>query len=187
MRIESGGKRLITLTFGKAADALDWLDRGVQLAGALAWPLAVLVIALLFRVQVVTLVARLDELRWGNTSARFSRKLDRLERRALASPAPPVADTVPELALSGDHARFLQLLELSPGAAVIDAWARVEEGVESLRRRGKSAALPRPVRSMLAELGTLREQAAHNGAITIPDALRFRSLAKRVLNEINLL
>lgn len=178
---------MITLTFGKAESALDWLDRSVQLAGVLAWPLAVLIIALLFRVQVVTLVARLDELRWGNTSARFARKLDRLERRALASPKPPPADdAVPELALSGDHARFLALLELSPGAAVIDAWARVEEGVERLHVRGKSAALPRSVRSMLAELGTLREQAAHNGAITIPDALRFRTLAKRVLNEINL-
>lgn len=180
---------MITLTFGKATSALDWVDRGIQIAGVLVWPLAILVVALLFRAQIVTLVARIDELRWGDKSARFARQLDRLERRALASPAPPppADENGPELALSGDHARFLALLELSPGAAVIDAWARVEEGVENLHRRGKSAALPRGVRSMLAELGTLREQAAHNGAITIPDALRFRSLAKRVLNEINLL
>ncbi|MCW1381552.1 hypothetical protein OLX02_01825 [Novosphingobium sp. KCTC 2891] len=174
----------IMLTVGKATEGAHWFDRLVTLTGALAWPLVALVVALLFRAQLVALTARLDELRWGDKSARFARRLDRLEASAPFPPPPPPDE--PEIALSGDHARFLQLLEISPGAAVLDAWARVEEGLARLARRADGGELDRRIRAMVVELGALRADAARNRPITVPDALRFRNLAKRVLNEINL-
>lgn len=169
--------------------------QGLALLGTLAWPLALVVLALVFRPQLVALFARLDELRWGDKAARFSRRLDRLERAA----APLLADQTlaasdedagTVLALSGDHVRFLRLLDLSPNAAVLDAWDRVEEGLAGLSRRhgtGAPALLRPQVPPMLSEMARLRAAAAHGEPITVADALRFRNLSKRVVNELNLL
>jgi len=168
-----------TITLSVAQDSA--FDHAITLAQAVAWPLALLVVALLFRAQIVALAHRLDELRWGDKSARFTRRLDRIERAG-----GPVAEADSALALSGDHARFLQLLELSPAAAVLDSWARVEQARTRLARRGRADALNRRTRAALADLAMLREQAAHGHPVTIPDALRFRTLAKRAVNETNL-
>ena len=137
---------MVTVTVAKAAGSVLWFDRLLTLAGTLAWPLALVLVALLFRAQWIALLHRLDELRWGDKSARFSRRLDRLERAAPFPPVLPASEDEPDLALSGDHARFFQLLELSPSAAVLDAWARVEEGLARLARRGGGEALGRGVR-----------------------------------------
>lgn len=180
---------MVTISVAKAATSFPWLDRLIALTGALAWPVALLAIALLYRAQLVALLHRLDELRWGDKSARFARRLDRLER---TSPFPPPLprpdepDPARDLELSGDHARFLQLLEISPNAAVLDAWARVEDGLARLARRGTGDALDHRIRARVVELAALRADAARDQAITVPDALRFRTLAKRVVNEINL-
>ncbi len=177
---------MVTVTVAKAAGTVVWFDRAVTLLGAMAWPLALVLVALLFRVQWQALLHRLDELRWGDKSARFSRRLDRLERAAPFPPPLPAPEDEPELALSGDHARFLQLLEISPSAAVLDVWSRVEEGLARLARRGRTDALDRRIRAHVMELAALRAEATQGEAVSVPDALRFRVAAKRVLNEINL-
>lgn len=177
---------MVTVTVAKAAGSMVWFDRLVTLLGALAWPLALVLVALLFRAQWRALLHRLDELRWGDKSARFSRRLDRLERTVPFPPPLPAPEDEPELVLSGDHARFLQLLDISPSAAVLDAWGRVEEGLGRLTRRGRADALDLRIRAQVAELAALRAEATRGEAVTVPDALRFRVAAKRVLNEINL-
>lgn len=113
---------MFKLTLESAGSGTDWPAFAASLVTALAWPLSALVIALIFRRPLLALLARLDELSWGDKSARFAQRLDRLESEA--SPAPPEPDG-PEIALTGDHARFLKLLDLSPGAAVLDSWAGV--------------------------------------------------------------
>ncbi|MFM2370857.1 MAG: hypothetical protein RIS85_579, partial [Pseudomonadota bacterium] len=163
------------------------------------WPLAALAIALIFRTHLLALLARLDELSWGDKSARFARKLDRLELQAPAPPPDSAAE--PEIALSGDHARFLQMLDRSPNAAVLDAWSRVEEALRGLAQRHqlasadaavaghalqRSGVLPARTVGMIAAMRALRMAAAHNQDISVPDALRFRNLARGVLNEIRL-
>ncbi|MCX7285452.1 MAG: hypothetical protein NTX28_15660 [Novosphingobium sp.] len=190
---------MISLTIGPAA---DWLSWSASLIGALAWPLAALVIALVFRRPLLTLLARLDELSWGDKAARFAQKLDRLESEAPPVPAEPDG---PDLALTGNHGRFLKLLNLSPNAAVLDAWSRVEEALQALalnhgvchalastdaaeashalQQRG---ILPARTVGMIGEMRALRHAAAHNQDISVSDALRFRNLAKGVLNEIRL-
>ncbi len=177
---------MVTVTVAKAAESGLWFDRLATLLGALVWPLAMVLVALLFREQWRALLHRLDELRWGDKSARFSRRLDRLERAVPFPPPQPASDEEPDLALSGDHARFLQLLEISPSAAVLDVWSRVEEGLARLARAGRSDALDRRIRAEVVELAALRAAATQGETVSVPDALRFRVAAKRVLNEINL-
>jgi hypothetical protein len=189
---------MISLTVGPADSAMDWLGWTASVLGSLAWPLSALVIALIFRRPLLALLARLDELSWGDKSARFARQLDRLESEA--APLPPEPDG-PEIVLSGDHARFLKLLDLSPGAAVLDSWSRVEEALQSLaithavarpdasdagRALQKRGVLPARTVGMIGEMRRLRNAAAHDQDISVADALRFRNLAKGVLNEIRL-
>lgn len=190
---------MISLTVGPAGSGTDWLGWTASVLGALAWPLAALTIALIFRRPLLTLLARLDELSWGDKSARFAQRLDRLESEA--PPLPPEPETGPELVLSGDHGRFLQLLDLSPNAAVLDAWSRVEDALTALahdhqiaspdaaeasRALGRRGILPVRTLGMIGEMRALRNAAAHNQPISVSDALRFRNLAKGVLNEIRL-
>jgi len=189
---------MISLTVGPAGTDIGWLDWTASVLAALAWPVSALVIALIFRRPLLALLARLDELSWGDKSARFAQRLDRLESEA--SPAPPEPDG-PEIALTGDHARFLKLLDLSPGAAVLDSWAGVEDALQSLaiehavatpdvseagRTLQKRGVLPARTVGMIEDMRALRNAAAHDQAISVSDALRFRNLAKGVLNEIRL-
>ena len=189
---------MFKLTLESAGAETDWPAFAADLVTALAWPLSALVIALIFRRPLLALLARLDELSWGDKSARFAQRLDRLESEA--SPAPPEPDG-PDIALTGDHARFLKLLDLSPGAAVLDSWSGVEEALQSLasehavanpdaseagRTLQKRGILPARTVGMIEEMRRLRNAAAHDQAISVSDALRFRNLAKGVLNEIRL-
>ncbi|MFY7836680.1 MAG: hypothetical protein ACOVQ0_10405 [Novosphingobium sp.] len=186
---------MISLNIGPAADWFSWT---LGLVGALAWPLAALVIALVFRRPLLALLARLDELNWGDKSARFARRLDRLESEAPPAIAEPDG---PGIALTGDHGRFIKLLDLSPNAAVLDSWSRVEEALQGLalshavastdaarasRALEQRGVLPSHTVGMISEMRALRNGAAHNQDISVSDALRFRNLAKGVLNEIRL-
>ncbi|MFY8194572.1 hypothetical protein [Novosphingobium sp. B1] len=193
---------MFSLTVSSRSALADWLAWTAEILGALAWPVAALVIALLFRRPLLALLGRLDQLSWGDKSARFAQQLDRLESEAGTGHVDFAdSDALPAPALSGDHGRFLKLLDLSPGAAVLDSWARVEdelqilahvhhvaasdvaEAGDALQRRG---VLPSRTVGMIAEMRALRNAAAHDRAISVTDALRFRNLAKGVLNEIRL-
>ena len=49
---------MISLTVGPAGSGTDWLGWTASVLGALAWPLAALTIALIFRRPLLTLLAR---------------------------------------------------------------------------------------------------------------------------------
>ncbi|RYG88954.1 MAG: hypothetical protein EON58_19630, partial [Alphaproteobacteria bacterium] len=71
----------------KAADGMGWLDFFASMTGSLAWPIAALGIALLFRSQIRTLLSRLNEIALGDAKATFAKDLDRAEKQAAALPA----------------------------------------------------------------------------------------------------
>ena len=84
---------------------------------------------------------------------------------------------------------------------MLDSWSRVEEALQSLALTHALAStdaakashalqqrgvLPARTVGMIWEMRALRNAAAHNQDISVSDALRFRNLAKGVLNEIRL-
>lgn len=73
---------------GTAEGAMGWLDFIASMTGSLAWPIAALGIALIFRSQIRTLLGRLNEVALGDAKATFSKDLDRAEKQAAALPAP---------------------------------------------------------------------------------------------------
>jgi len=185
------------MTEGRAAEAaMGWLNFIASLVSSLAWPVAAIVIALVFHRQIGGLLAKVKTLKWGEAAVDFSVKLDKAEGEVevltgqtndSSSQPPPVP--------SG---RFHELLAISPNAAILDTWNEVERQIRALgthhgliesparpSRLGddlvKTGVLPLGVHKMLVEMRQMRNAAAHGAETTPEDALRFFLLSQRTL------
>lgn len=183
---------------------MSWLEFIASMTASLAWPLAAVVIAAIFRSQIGSLLRRLNELGWGDAKAKFAKELDKAEETAgtLPSPAPkPEAEQSAALPspISAEQERFDKLLAISPSAAVVDAWQAVEAAIRVLatkhgiasssfpnppawiRELNKAGHLPMSVVTLVNELRKTRNVAAHSDEVSVSDAIRFRELAERAL------
>jgi len=184
---------------GASDHAMTVLEFIASLVGSLAWPLAAVLIAALFRSQISALMRKLRTLSFGSAQADFSEKLDQLEVESEA--AVPAQGDVPEA--PDLSARFQQLLAVSPAAAILDSWREIEDEVARIAvRRGISTDV-RNMRKLMAafvgqgildpgaahmfeDLRGLRNVAAHRSEqeITASDAIRFQELANRALARL---
>lgn len=180
----------------KAAETgMGVLDFVASLVNSLAWPLAAVAIALIFHKQIGALLAKVKTLKWGEAAVDFTEKLDKVETEAAA-----LADQADEqdTATPAAPRRFHELLAISPNAAILDSWSEVESEIRKLgkhhglidspARPGRigdqlvqSGVLPTGVQKMLAEMRSMRNQAAHGAQTTPEDALRFYQLSQRTL------
>jgi hypothetical protein len=192
---------VVELGAEKGAAPMGLLDFIASLVGSLAWPVAAIIIALLFRRQLTGLLNKIRRLTWGDTAVDFADKLDKLENvsreAATEQPDAPVQHTLPD-------DRFQRLLEISPSAAILDAWGPVEQSLRHISkgRNYDPATLKSPFKTMkqleadklvsptiykmLRDLQNLRNAAAHQREVSPTDALRFRELAEQVLRALAL-
>lgn len=183
---------------------MSWLEFIASMTGSLAWPLAAVAIAAIFRSQISSLLRRLNELGWGDAKATFAKELDKAEETAGTLPPPPPKPDAQQHAnlpspISTEQERFDKLLAISPSAAVVDAWQAVEEAIRVLatkhgissssfpnptawiRELQKGGHLPASVVTLINELRKTRNVAAHSDEVSVSDAIRFRELAERAL------
>lgn len=113
-----------------AEKGMGWLEWSASLVGSLAWPVAAVVIAILFRSQIKALLSKIRKLTWGDKSADFSEQLDKIEDvsreatpSAFANGEPPPAFLSPNLQ---------KLLEIAPSSAIVEAWKPIENFVFTL-------------------------------------------------------
>jgi uncharacterized protein YutE (UPF0331/DUF86 family) len=143
-----------------------------ELAKALAWPLTLLVLGMLFRAEIRLLLGRMKKGKVGAAELEFEVAVRTLESesKALTAPAAASALTAPQVAL----------LSSDPRAAIIGAWLQVEDAVEQLlyaraasvdevpKNRGallraltrQELLAPQHI-ALLNELRALRNQAVH--------------------------
>jgi Domain of unknown function (DUF4145) len=179
----------------EAASGMGWLEFTASIVGSIAWPIAAVVIAMLFRRQIKALLDKVKSLSWGDAKADFS---DRLEEAEVAA-----EESLPQV--TSDETRsgpsqFEQLLDVYPAAAILESWSHVELAIMERHaalghpydsRQGVVGAIVRLVRNgaidqatadSLQELRALRNTAAHSardGDITVSQAIRFQELAER--------
>lgn len=169
-----------------------------ELVQALAWPLTVLVLGLLFRAEIRGLLGRMKKGKVGAAELEFEVAVRSLESESKAFAAPAVASalTAPQVAL----------LSSDPRAAIIGAWLQVEDAVEQLlyaraasvdevpKNRGallraltRQALLAPQHIALLNELRTLRNQAVHEVDFRpAPDSVStYLKLANEVLAAIH--
>lgn len=84
---------MLKLEVGEAEQGMGWLEFIASVVGSVAWPIAAVAIAVLFRKQIAALLNKIRTLTLGDAVVDFSEKLDKVETAAetapdLAEPAP---------------------------------------------------------------------------------------------------
>lgn len=204
MTVISGADITPTLVYPDS-HALGWAE-GLDFAGVLltSWPLAILLLAILFMKQVRDLIDGITLVKWGGAEATIERKLrDANEAAAEIEPAPA---TIAEK----NKSRLLQLLnmaETSPSGAIVEAWKDIEAASRALVEESGVPMLSIPKRPYfnlqtfiaehdllpVAEIRTFRElrlirnRAAHvrDDEVTAASAQDYVRLADRLVDAIN--
>jgi hypothetical protein len=145
---------------------------------SLAWPAALVAIFLVLRRHLVARLPDLESLEWKDFRFRFGRRVHQIASEARENQVQAEAATGP--AIDGEVHR-LALADISPRAAILEAWIELEgAAATALRRKGAAVSrqeLQQPSRladalivggllkpaqaSLLSELRRLRNAAAH--------------------------
>jgi hypothetical protein len=132
---------------------MDALTFVVQMTQALAWPVAAIVLVLLLRRPLVRLIPLIQKLRYGPFELDFGRQIAELAMEAERElPATDQPDS------GGEAARLTGLAQVSPRAAVLEAWLQVEQAAMALSQREGLALSSQELRTPLL-LGQALEQA----------------------------
>jgi hypothetical protein len=152
---------------------MDWLTFISSLLRSLAWPIAVVVIALVFRRPLSGLLPLLQHLKYKDLELDFGRGVQEVQedleqtltQEEIVTPDQPVAE---------------RLADVSPRAAVMEAWREVEASatdtvralsggevhmkwltLKKLRQLEESKLLDTKTVALLSDFRGLRNQAAH--------------------------
>jgi len=170
----------------------------VTLLVGIAWPVAVVWIAYLFKGELRSLLHRMSQLKYKDVEAKFESGLAEAEAKVTAieksSPS-----TLPRPEISSKLEQLRRIADVSPRAAIMEAWVLVEDAagksgfvqgatiprvnphlfVEELVRLRK---LPMGSDSLLDQMRRLRNQAAHlpDFSLNQDEADRYLQLAARM-------
>jgi hypothetical protein len=170
---------------------LDILTFIVELIKALAWPASIIVVALLFRKQLVSLLAAIKKGKFGPAEFEFEREISYIEAHA-------------ELPVTPAPVGAFQTAAEDPRGAILTAWLKVEEriirlvmgrGLTNGPRRSPHRAYEELLRSgllsessleVLKGLRWLRNEAAHAAEFTpTPNAVvSYMRLAADLTQEL---
>lgn len=127
---------------------MDTLTFISEMAKALAWPLAVVIILLIVRKPLINLIPFLQRLKYKDLELDFGRKVQELAAKATG-----------ELPSSeGARPNLTQIAYISPRAAVLEAWLELEAVAMDASKRHNLSLTSREMRSPL-ELGQALEKA----------------------------
>jgi len=120
---------------------MELMELIVQLLTGVAWPVTVLVIALVFRRDLAQAAAKLTRLRWRDLEAEFGEKLRELKAETVppALPAPPDKqedygdEYLKEMNRRKDRVAAIALG--SPRSAILEAWILLEKALFDAAQR----------------------------------------------------
>lgn len=169
----------------------------VNLLVGIAWPAAVVWVAMIFKNEIRSVLSRISQLKYKDLEASFDKGLGEAETNAAIVSAnegtqPHNQEITPRLK------QLRRIAEVSPRASILEAWVLVEDAaaksgfvqgaavprvnpylfVEELIRLGK---LPAASSELVGKLRELRNQAAHlpDFSITQKEADRYLELAAK--------
>lgn len=180
-------------------DALTFISEIVK---ALSWPLTTLAIVAILRRPLAQLIPLLQRFKYKDFEFEFGRKIE--EAKADAALALPESVT-PKALPSPQEERLVQLAEISPRAAVLEAFTSVEiEAISAAHRLGMTKSFPRTLTfralkfleengridpalvTLLRDLRGLRNQAAHapEFALTSDAAIQYVHLSQTAIDKL---
>ncbi|QKT02808.1 hypothetical protein HUS23_02770 [Ectothiorhodospiraceae bacterium 2226] len=178
---------------------MDWLTFISQLVKSLAWPIAVVVIAVVLREEVGRLLSKITRIRHNDTEVEFRHELAAAKKEA-EKVLPDYKNTTYLKSQSS------QLAKLSPRGAIIEAWLSIEgallkyaerHGIEVKKDKPFTmrelhfhtldyGSLGKGVFEMLGRLRRTRNEAVHlsDAQIDEDSAQEYVELASRVIQRI---
>jgi hypothetical protein len=184
-------------------DALTFISNMIR---ALAWPLIVLVIIIIIRKPLFRLIPLVRELKYKDLNIKFGEELEKLSDQADEANLPSslqseemIIEFTPE---AGYWESIEKISDISPRAAIVEAWRRVEwilndyfrkNNIEppssyqaKLRILREQKDLPTSFFSLFDKLRILRNKAVHARDIDIDsqNAIEFAQLADRIVKAL---
>ena len=177
---------------------MDILTFISKLVDSLAWPVASTVLVFMLKDEIKRLLPFVKKLKAGPVEAEFEREVKELKATAEAQPEilPPPEGITPERQM------LLQLVQVNPRSAVLEAWRGIEEAsirviqnkavyvpekesrfpLSVVRALNKSSLLTSDELALYHDLRSLRNQAAHvqDFAPNTDAALNYIELAGRL-------
>ena len=178
-------------------DYAKLIDAISKLLASIAWPIAAVLIAYFFRAELRQLFGRLESLKYKDAEAKFNKELKEAE-----SAAAPVREKIPDgwekataRSMFTQYEQFRRIAELSPRAAILEAWIDVEVAIYAaaekagLEVKGPANAyslarnlvslgkVPQDILPFFEKLRRLRNNAAH-----LPDFVLDESEANKYLD-----
>lgn len=193
----------MTLGASLSGNQMDLLTFIAELVKALGWPVAVVIIVLVLRRPIAALIPLLQRLKYKDLELEFGRAVEEIKAEAVHE-LPP--STTHKALPTGTEERITKLAEISPRAAVLEAWRTVENLLMQIAQRrlppdegGKlipyktisllerDETLSPGLGSLLRDLRGLRNQAAHapDFALSLESALEYASLAERAVQQLS--
>lgn len=106
---------------------MDTLTFTAKIIESIAWPIATVILVVLLRAEIQSLLPFLKRLKAGPLEAEFERELLELRTTVEFEPVQQPA----EKPLSIAEQKLLQLIEINPRSAILEAW----QGVEAYARK----------------------------------------------------
>ncbi len=114
---------------------MDWLQFFSSIIGSLAWPTAVVISVMLLRREIIRLLGRLRQFKYGDAEFEFEEKLEELEDDLKELPEPEAASDFGSRILLYRNSQVVEELErFSTNSAVFVAWLEVESAILNLAR-----------------------------------------------------
>lgn len=111
--------------------AVDWLTFIATLVQALAWPSTIVVGVLLLRRPLIQLLPQMRRLKYRDLEAEFGIEVQNIEARMREALPDRVLEAVP----GSENSSAARLLDVSPTAAVLEAWRGIESAAKNLIER----------------------------------------------------
>lgn len=198
---------------------MDVLTFIVGILNAIGWPAAVVAIVLLLRTPITERLGELRRLKWKTLEVEFDKGLKQIEKQ-VDKLLPEIKEVVTSdtlkigvgeevtisegLSIDMDKDQFSRLAELSPPAAIIQAWLTVENALRSLAARHdipvstrtssleliklltRREILDNPTIAILNNLRALRNDAAHarSSELSASQANEYQAVTHRLVTAL---
>ncbi len=112
------------------------MDYLVQIIDSLAWPIIILIIILIFKSEFSKVVSQLSNLKYRDFEAKFGNQLQEAENKLKEIKKPesfdiPEEESKADITEDNDYERLLRLAEISPRAAISEAWIQIESAAKT--------------------------------------------------------
>lgn len=113
---------------------MSWLSFIAEMTKAVAWPIAIVVAAWIFRDPLLKLLHELKRLKWRDVELEFEKEIlkAKAELPNIQLRKNDVGHVIGDMDI---ESKLLNLLEISPKAAVLEAWLNIEREVSDLLKR----------------------------------------------------